>query len=71
MPTSSSKKGKAMDRTSIIKLCVSILVGGALGAVMGYFGKCTSGTCPLTATPWRGALYGAVMGALFGFSFRQ
>lgn len=43
---------------------LSVLIGGALGAAMGYYGKCSSGTCPLTATPWRGAIYGAVMGLL-------
>jgi thioredoxin 1 len=32
---------------------------------MGYFGKCSSGACPLTANWWRGALYGAVLGFLF------
>ena len=41
------------------------------GAAMGYFGKCTSGTCPLTATPWRGALYGAVMGAVFSLALSK
>lgn len=58
-----------MDRTMIIRLLAGILVGAALGALMGYFGRCSSGTCPLTATPWRGAIYGAVMGALFSFTF--
>lgn len=60
-----------MDRAYIIRLCISVLVGGSLGALMGYFGKCTSGTCPLTATPWRGAIYGAVMGVLFSLSFKN
>jgi len=32
---------------------------------MGYYGKCASGTCPLTATPGRGAIYGMVLGLLF------
>jgi hypothetical protein len=60
-----------MDKAQIIRMLVSIAVGGALGALMGYFGKCTTGACPLTATPWRGAIYGAVMGALFSYSFGQ
>lgn len=60
-----------MDKSQLIKLVIGIAVGGLLGAAMGYFGKCTSGTCPLTATPWRGAIYGAVMGALFSLSFNQ
>jgi thioredoxin 1 len=36
-----------------------------LGALLGYFGKCSSGTCPLTSTWWRGAIYGALLGGLF------
>lgn len=45
-----------------------ILIGGAIGAAMGYFGQCTSGACPLTSTWWRGAIYGAALGLLFAFS---
>ena len=41
---------------------IFILGGGLLGAALGYFGQCSSGTCPLTSTWWRGALCGAVMG---------
>lgn len=41
-----------------------VLIGGAIGAILGYFGKCSSGTCPLTANPYSGAIFGAVMGAL-------
>lgn len=48
----------------IAKIFLGVLIGGAIGAVVGYFGKCSSGTCPLTANPYRGAIYGAVMGAL-------
>jgi thioredoxin 1 len=47
-----------------IKLLLGVLIGGAIGAVLGYFGKCSSGTCPLMANPFRGALYGAIMGGL-------
>lgn len=43
---------------------VSIAIGALLGAALGYIGKCTSGTCPLTSTWWRGALYGSVLGLL-------
>jgi thioredoxin 1 len=48
----------------IIRILLGVLIGGATGAVLGYFGKCSSGTCPLTANPYRGAIYGAAMGAL-------
>ena len=60
-----------MSKAQIFRLLIGVAIGGALGAVMGYFGKCASGTCPLTATPWRGAIYGAVMGALFSLSFAK
>lgn len=46
-------------------LILSLLIGAGLGAVLGYYGKCTTGTCPLTANPWRGAIYGMVLGLLF------
>ncbi len=65
------KKDMKMDKTQIIRVIIGIALGGLIGAVMGYFGKCSSGTCPLTATPWRGAIYGAVMGAVFSLSFNK
>jgi thioredoxin 1 len=52
------------QRNMVIKLLLGVLIGGAIGAVLGYFGKCSSGTCPLTANPFRGALYGAIVGGL-------
>ena len=47
---------------------LGLLIGAALGAVLGYFGQCTSGTCPLTSIWWRGAIYGGVIGLLFALS---
>ena len=34
-------------------------------------GECSSGTCPLTSTWWRGALYGAAIGLLVAFGFTR
>lgn len=53
----------------IVRLLAGLVAGGALGAVIGYFGKCSSGTCPLTANPFRGAVFGALLGAIFSLSF--
>ncbi len=50
----------------VLKIIIGIIIGGVIGAIMGYYGKCSSGACPLTANPWRGGVYGAVMGALIG-----
>ena len=53
----------------IIRLAIGVGIGVCIGALMGHFGKCSTGGCPLTANPYRGAIYGGVMGALFAFSF--
>ncbi|MBN1794013.1 MAG: hypothetical protein JW844_03525 [Candidatus Omnitrophica bacterium] len=52
----------------IVKKMAVVALGAALGAGMGYFGRCASGTCPLTSTPLRGAVYGAILGLLFAIS---
>jgi thioredoxin len=41
-----------------------LIVGGGvlLGGILGYVGKCSTGACPLTANPFRGALYGGFLG---------
>lgn len=49
-------------------LAIKLLAGAALGAALGYFGQCNSGTCPLTANWKRGAMYGAVLGLIFHFA---
>jgi hypothetical protein len=55
----------------LIRFALIVLAGAAFGAALGYFGQCTSGTCPLTSTWWRGALYGGVLGLLAAFSDRS
>ncbi len=52
----------------MLPLILSVLIGGGLGAALGYFGKCSSGACPLTANPWRGAMFGALLGLMFHFA---
>src|SRR5579862_838932 len=54
-----------------MRLLVSLLIGGSLGAALGYFGKCSSGMCLLTANPVRGAFVGAVLGLVFFLSSSQ
>ena len=56
--------------TPVLRLALIVLGGAALGALMGYYGECTSGTCPLTSTWWRGALYGGLLGLLVVLSHR-
>lgn len=41
---------------------LAIGIGAGLGALMGAQRSCETGACPLTANPYRGAIWGAVMG---------
>lgn len=59
---------KLVNTIPLWPLLLGLLIGASLGAALGYFGQCTSGTCPLTSTWWRGALYGAFLGLLFAWS---
>lgn len=56
---------KSKGKRTNYRLLIGILIGAAAGAIMGYIGQCSSGTCPLTPTWWRGALYGAALGVFF------
>jgi len=47
-----------------MKILIGVAVGGAIGFAVGYFGRCATGTCPLTSNPWVSTLIGAVMGLM-------
>ena len=53
------------------RFLIAVGVGALLGGMLGYFGQCSSGTCPLTSTWWRGAIYAGVIGMLMSFSMGQ
>jgi len=52
----------------IMRIAVGAFIGAGIGSVAGHFGKCSSGTCPLTATPVRGAMYGGVLGVFLALT---
>ena len=56
--------------SSVLRFALTLVIGAGLGALMGYFGQCTSGTCPLTSTWWRGALYGGFLGLVVALAQR-
>lgn len=58
-------------RSLMTHILIPMLIGAALGALLGYFGQCSSGACPLTSTWWRGAIYGGVLGLLFALGSRR
>ena len=52
-----------------LKMILIVLAGSLIGGLFGYFNQCSTGTCPLTATWWRGAIYGGIVGFLIATSF--
>ncbi len=51
------------------------LLGVLIGAVGGYlywrFVGCSSGTCPITASPWTSTIWGAAIGGLLTSSLKK
>ncbi len=45
-------------------IVVAALVGAAIGGALGATRSCESGGCPLTASPGRGAIMGALLGVM-------
>lgn len=55
----------------MVKLILIIAAGAGIGALLGRTRSCETGACPLTATPARGAMYGAFLAALAGFGLMR
>jgi hypothetical protein len=49
-------------KATAIRLGLGLVVGGILGYGWHRLVGCSTGACPLTATPLRGISYGAFMG---------
>jgi len=52
----------------IMKILIGVIVGSAVGLAVGYFGRCSTGTCPLTSNPWISTIVGAFMGLIITMS---
>ncbi|MBF0252538.1 MAG: hypothetical protein HQL29_01860 [Candidatus Omnitrophica bacterium] len=48
----------------MIKTMLGIIIGGGIGFAIGYYGKCVSGTCPMTSNPVISTILGALIGAM-------
>ncbi len=47
-----------------MKIILGLIVGACLGYAIGYWGKCSSGVCPLTRNPLMSSVIGALLGAV-------
>jgi phage shock protein E len=47
-----------------MKIVLGVLIGALVGFVIGYFGKCASGVCPLTSNPIVSTIIGALIGLM-------
>lgn len=68
-----NKQIQNMEKTFIRKYWPTI-IGIIIGAIAGYlywrYVGCSTGTCPITSSPWNSTLWGAVMGGLLGNIFQ-
>jgi len=54
----------------ILAIAIGVVTGAVIGGVIGYFGLCATGTCPLTGNPYSAAIFGAVMGGMIASAIR-
>ncbi len=56
---------------ALLKSILGIALGAGLGVLDWKVVGCRTGACPLTATPLRAGLYGAVMGLVWALTLRK
>ena len=47
-----------------MKTVIGGIAGGIIGFTIGYFGKCTTGACPLTSNPMISTIMGVLVGIM-------
>ena len=50
---------------------IGITVGAVAGYLYYYFVGCTSGTCPITSSPYISIIYGSILGYLLFDMFKK
>ena len=53
----------------MMRMIIGAGIGVIVGAVIGHFGRCSTGTCPLTSNPYIGAVFGGLIGLLVAKGF--
>jgi len=45
-----------------IKLVLGVVIGGVVGLLLGWKGRCATGACPITSNPYVSTIFGALLG---------
>jgi hypothetical protein len=56
---------------ALLKTVLAVAAGAGIGVLYWKLVGCRTGACPLTATPLRAGLYGAVMGLVWALTLRK
>lgn len=56
---------------ALLKSILAIGAGAGIGVLYWKLVGCRTGACPLTATPLRAGLYGAVMGLVWALTLKK
>ncbi len=56
---------------ALLKSVLAVALGAGAGVLYWKLVGCRTGACPLTATPLRAGLYGAVMGLVWALTLRK
>jgi len=51
-----------------MNIFLAAIIGGIVGFLIGHFGKCASGACPMTSNPIISTIIGALIGAMLASS---
>ena len=46
----------------MIRIIVGLVLGGGIGFLIGHFGRCSTGVCPMTNNPYISTIVGAIWG---------
>jgi len=55
---------KDVEGEILIKILLGAIIGGGIGFAVGYFGKCSTGMCPLTSDPYISTILGLLIGVM-------